>query len=89
MSKTVTFGNLTIGTKAVQLAQIACKKVLVKADDNNSGVIYLGDSAVMSSQGFALKANQAIAFEVDNLRDVWVVASTTAQLLYFAAEVEG
>lgn len=65
--KTVT----TAGTR-VQLADIACKAVSIAALDSNTGVIYLGDSSVDSTNGRILEPRDSIDLAIDNLNRLYI-----------------
>lgn len=68
-SKTVT----TAGTR-VQLSAISipCKKITLQGGVNNGGWVYIGDSTVSSSNGYAVAASQSITVTPNNLNLVWL-----------------
>ena len=77
----------SVGTLAVQImtASIASRVgVVVKADDDNTAPIYVGNSSVTagttdSTDGFRLQAGQGVRIEVDNVNKVYVVGSSAGQ----------
>jgi len=50
--------------------------VTVKALAGNSGIVYVGNSAVDSTNGFELSASEAVFIETDDVANVWVDAAT-------------
>ena len=85
-SDTLYYNQVTVGTTAVQLTSTSTPLnagIVVKADSNNSGNVYVGDSSVSTSNGFALAAGEGIAFEIDDASKVWVVADSSGQKIYW------
>jgi len=77
--------QVTVGTSAIQVSSesIACKQVILKADNDNSGDIYVGkDSSVSSANGFRLMPGEAVTIPIDDLSKIWVIATTSGQKLY-------
>ena len=75
--------QVIVGTTAVQLPNISCRSVIVKADDDNSGDVYIGFSdKVSTSNGFRLKAGQGIELAIDNLSKIWLVATADNQKVH-------
>lgn len=76
--------QLTVGTSSVQLSEDKrIKSVTIKADDDNTGNIYVGfSSTVSSSNGFRLKAGQGIEIMINNLNKIWVVADEDNQKVH-------
>ena len=58
---------------AVQLstADVACNRVLIKANLGNTGNIYIGDSNVYSGIGFPLDAGEIWVGTIDNLNKIY------------------
>jgi len=74
--------QVTVGTSAVRLAntETPCRIVVIKADDDNSGNIYIGfSSSVSTSNGFRLAAGQAVTIEINDLSKLWVIADSADQ----------
>ena len=82
-------GQTTVGTTAVQLTSESTptkKGVLIKADDNNTGSVYIGkDNTVSTTTGFRLNAGQGIAIEVDDASKIWLVADADNQKVHWIA----
>lgn len=63
----------------------ATKGVIIKADDDNTNSVYVGESSSItadsgnSTSGFRLKAGQSIKLSVNNANLVYIIASTTGQ----------
>lgn len=74
----------TVGTSASQLASNAAKSgFTLKADDDNTGNIYLGTSGVTAANAlFRLKAGQAVFVSIDNANRLYAIASAASQKLY-------
>lgn len=78
--------QVTVGTSAVLLTTTSTPLkfgIVVKADPNNTGKVYVGDSSVSTSNGYLLTAGEGIAFEIDNASKVWVIADTDNQKVYW------
>lgn len=79
----------TVGSSsAVQLTTTStpCKfGIIVKADDSNTGNIYVGGSGVTTSSGFKLQAGQGISFEIDDASKVYVIADADNQKVHWIA----
>lgn len=74
--------QVTVGASAVQInaSSVALSwGVTVKADDANSGTVYVGKSGVTTSTGFPLGAGQSIDIPVANVNAVYVIASGAGQ----------
>jgi hypothetical protein len=68
----------TAGTQVtLASSQAILSGVTVKALAANTGIIYVGASAVSSSDGFNLAAGEQVFIEVANLTTVWIDASVT------------
>ena len=79
-------GQQTVGTSAVQLtstAHIVVFGVLVKADNGNTGNVYVGWKGVTTSTGFRLSAGEGIFIEVDNPTKVYLIADADNQKVYW------
>lgn len=83
----------SIGTSAVQIttSDIKCIfGVLVKADDDNSGDVYIGPKGVTAgtadaTDGIRLKAGDSVFIEIDNANKVYAIGSAAGQKVYFVA----
>ena len=85
--------NLDIDTAAEQITttSITCKYgVQIKADDDNTGDLYIGNSDVTAgttaaTDGFRLKPGQGLFVPVDNANKVYAIASANNQKAWFLA----
>lgn len=83
----------SIGTTALQLTTVAVEcanGVIVKAANANTGTIYVGNSDVTAAgadgtAGMELGAGESVQLPIDNPSDVWVIASTTGQKVFWMA----
>ena len=53
----------------------ACKHVDIMAAITNTGIIYVGGSSVAANTGIALYPGDVYSVEIDDLADVYVIAS--------------
>ena len=86
VSSTINYGQVTVGTTAVQLTSTSTPLnfgIVVKADSANTGKIYVGDSSVTTTNGYVLEAGEGISFEIDDVSKVYVVADTDNQKVYW------
>lgn len=72
--KTVT----AAGTR-VQLDNVTTLSVTIKALSTNTGIIYVGNSGVTSSNGFQLLANESVSLAVDNLNKIYLDSSVNGE----------
>jgi len=82
-SRTVT----TAGTR-VQLSPISvpCKKIIIQGGVNNGGWIYVGDSTVSASNGYAIAASQSVTVTPDNLNLVWIDSANNGEGITYIYE---
>lgn len=73
--KTVT----TAGTRVTLAGSTAAKSVTIKALIGNTGVIYVGDSSVASTNGFALNPGDTISLAIANLSTVNLDSSVNGE----------
>ncbi len=72
--------NDTVGTSAeVLTSSQACKHVDIMAAVANTGIIYVGGSGVTSSTGIALYPGDVYSLDIDDLNDVYVVATVNGE----------
>ena len=57
----------------------ACKHVDIMATTTNAGIIYVGASGVSAATGIALYAGDVYSVDIDNLADIYVIASQVNQ----------
>jgi len=61
---------------------VACRRVDIMAHTNNTGYILVGDSGVVangSGGGISLAAGDFYSIDVDNLNDIWLIATVDAE----------
>lgn len=62
---------VTAGTRVqISSSDISTSLVTVVADSLNSGKVYLGDSAVTSSNGIELSAGQSVSISPSDIRGI-------------------
>ena len=72
--------NTDVGTSAeVLTSSTACKHVDIMAATGNTGIIYVGGSGVTSATGIALYAGDVYSLDIDDLNDVYVLASVNGE----------
>jgi hypothetical protein len=69
----------TAGTRVTLAGSTACKSVTIKALIANTGVIYVGNSSVSSSNGFALQAGDSVSLNITNLTTVNLDSSVNGE----------
>lgn len=69
----------TAGTRIVLGGNIPIKSVTVKALLANMGIIYVGDGAVSSSNGFELAAGESVSMDVNNINLVNIDSSENGE----------
>lgn len=66
----------SIGTRVVLAASTACRRVLIIAEMNNTGVITVGGATVVGAlstrQGAPLEAGDWVEFDLDNLTKIYL-----------------
>jgi len=85
--------NLDVGTTAEALTTTSfkcAKSILIKADAGNTGIVYVGQSDVTAgdtaaTDGIPLAAGEALELEVSDISNIYVIASVTAQKVYWIA----
>lgn len=69
----------TAGTRVVLASSQSIKSVTIKALAANTGIIYVGNSTVTSSNGFALAAGETISYDIANLVTTYIDASVNGE----------
>lgn len=85
---TIYNGHKTITTAGTQLALAASttvKSVSIKALSTNTGLAYIGNSTVSSTDGYELSAGEAIDLDVNNLASVYVDVSVNGEGVSYIA----
>ena len=76
---TIDIGDVEITSAEVLTSSTACKHVDIMANIANTGIIYVGGSGVTSSTGIALYPGDVYSIDIDDLNDVYVVASVNGE----------
>jgi hypothetical protein len=76
----------TAGTQ-VQLSatSVPIVSVTIKALSTNTGIVYVGDSSVDSTNGRELQAGEAIDIDISNLNLIWIDVSVTGEGVSYSA----
>lgn len=69
----------TAGTRVTLASSQAVKSITIKAKIANTGTIYVGDTSVSSSNGFALAAGETLSLDLANLNTVNLDASVSGE----------
>lgn len=84
--------SITAGAKTVAVAGTAetlvaistpCKKIIMTAEDDNTGKIYYGGASVSSSLGDYLFPAQKITLEIDDVQKIYIDADTSTDGVKF------
>ena len=59
----------------VNLPNVPCLSISIKAHPGNAGLIYLGDNAVAAANGYQLNPGDAVDLAIDNANRFWVDAA--------------
>jgi hypothetical protein len=74
---------ITVGTTPVNIPTTGrpmVRGVTVKTPSTNAGTVYVGSAAnVSATTGFPLALNETLFLPVEDLSQIWVVASASAQ----------
>ena len=79
-------GQTDVGTTVVQLQSTSFSLKLgavVKADDDNTGNIYVGESGVTTSTGFRLDTAQGLVIEIDNINKIYCISDVASQKVHY------
>jgi len=85
-SPSFVYNQVDVGTTAVQLrsASFLCHfGAMVKADNDNSSDVYVGDSDVTTSNGLRLVAGESITIEVADVSRLYAVANAASQKVIY------
>lgn len=82
-------GKTTVATATTRVvlasSQALITGVHVKANAGNTGLIYVGDSAVAAANGLELEANESAFIEVSNLDVVYIDAASNGEGVTYLA----
>jgi len=77
-------GQTSVGLTQVQLPNNPVyMSVTVKANNANSGTVYVGLTGVTTSTGFELGAGESVSLPVDNTNRIFVIASAASQTISY------
>ena len=76
--------QVSVGTSRVPVSptSLRVRSATIKADDNNTGKVFVGGPDVTTSNGYALYPGQAVDLFIDDLSSVYLVADSEGQLVY-------
>lgn len=83
---TPTTGVIDVDNANEQLPDVACKLVMLQADSDNTGVIYLVDGSGDTTEGWRLDAGDVTPWlPLDNLSRLYAYGSAANQNLRYVA----
>jgi len=85
-AKTGGSGTITVGTTPTRIMEktTSIKAVAIKADDDNTGNIYVGFSEEVSeANGFKLAKGQFIEININDLSKIYLVGSASNQKVHY------
>lgn len=86
---TTPYNNKVTVTTAATRVQLnsnrAVKSVTIKAGVTNTGIIYVGDSTVSSSNGLELNPGDTVSMDISNLNVLYIDASINSQYVTYIA----
>ena len=68
--------NVT-GSPAAIAGATTCKYVVIRAKDDNTGVVSVGGTGVSTGSGYFLNAGDSITLWIDDLAEVFVISTVT------------
>lgn len=77
----------TAGTRVALGASTAILGVVIRAKLTNTGLIYVGNSSVTSSNGYILDRGSAVTVNVDNLADISIDSSVSGEGVSYMAAI--
>jgi len=79
----------TAGTSVELISTIKTYYVIIRADINNTGTVYLGSRGVSTTTGYAINAGEAIALSIDNTKkQVWMNGTAANDVVSWIALVD-
>ena len=75
----------TAGTRVVLAGSTTVKSVTIKALGTNTGIIYVGDSAVAAANGFPLYARDTVSMDISNLNTLYIDSSVNNEGIAYIA----
>lgn len=77
----------TAGTRVAIASSTACKTVFIKANADNTGLIYVGGVTVDSSTGIPLSAGEHVELDIANLATVYIDSAEDGEGVGFTYSV--
>ena len=71
--------------EALAGAQALSAGVQIKAEADNTGIIYVGDATVAAANGYQLAAGETVFISIDNLDEVYLDTSVNTEGVTFIA----
>lgn len=92
--KTKGVGERAGSASAVQMPAQACKRVLIRANGNNAGNVYIGFASTVSvpnetsdlTSGYPLEATESLELFVGNLDQIWYICDAAGDAFSFLWE---
>jgi len=83
---TIASQQLSIGTSAVNFSSQTSHTCTVKADNDNTAPIYVGDSTVTTTTGYRLEPAEAVTIYIDNANKIYCISTATGQKAHLIVE---
>lgn len=79
----------TAGTReALVASSVPCRKVIIQAETDNTGVIAVGGDSVVAAaatrRGVALAQSESVTIEIDDLQKIYLDATVSGEGVTFA-----
>src|SRR3990167_10621960 len=68
--------GLVSGTSVVLGSSTSILSVTVKANDDNQGIVFIGNSGVNQNNGYQLSTGDTVSMDIDNVTDIYVTSTT-------------
>ena len=79
-----THGKIDIDGNEQQLpAQVLKTGIVLKADSDNVGVVWIGDTGVVADDGMPLEAGESLPFALDNSDKVYLKGTNVGDKLFY------
>ena len=83
----VFYGQVSVGTSAVQITTVTeARSITIKADNDNTDAVYIGDSSVTTTTGFRLNAGEAITLYLKDPSILYAISSSADQKIHYIGE---
>ena len=80
-AKTISNAQATVATAGTQirLSAQSAQSITIKAKIANTGIIYVGNAGVSSSNGFELSAGDTVSLDINDASDVWINSTVNGE----------